>query len=81
MISQYFKRRNALLPYPIQVQINVNDQNSFMILYKSIFEIILVVYQNILKVILEHGELLKSDSGNPGIEREGSSRVKKSAGR
>ncbi len=52
-----------------------------MILYKSIFEIILVIYQNILKLILEHGELLKSNSGNPGIEREGSSRVKKSAGR
>lgn len=52
-----------------------------MIFYKSIFEIILAVYQNILKLILEYGELLKSDSWNPNIEREGSSRVKKSTGR
>jgi hypothetical protein len=50
------------------ILVTLNDQNSFMILYKSIFEIILVVNLNVLKLILEHSELLKSDSCNPGIE-------------
>ncbi|MEH2407942.1 hypothetical protein [Nostoc sp.] len=50
-----------------------------MIFYESRFEIIQVYYQNIIKLILEHGESPLGNSYNPGVEP--SARVKESTGR
>ena len=41
---------------PTEFKVDIRDQNSFILLYETIFEVVQLYYQNIFHLILERGE-------------------------
>ena len=46
----------SIADYPTEFKVDIHDQNSFTMLYETIFEVIQLYYQNIFHLILERGE-------------------------
>ena len=46
----------SIADYPTEFKVDIQNQNSFTMLYETIFEVIQLYYQNIFHRILERGE-------------------------
>ena len=46
----------SIADYPTEFKVDLHDQNSFTMLYETLFEVIQLYYQNIFHLILERGE-------------------------